>query len=69
MAKKYLCGISVKKDTTSWNLAVIPLIFFISGSFNFYTTTFLPLLLQHEDYFDIPKSELGQATALVLLWS
>ena len=52
--KKYLCGLAAKRETTYWNMAVIPLVPFIAATISFYSTTFLPLLLQHVDYFHIP---------------
>lgn len=68
-AKRYMCGLLVKRETTWHNIAVMPLLPFVSGTINFYSTTFLPLLLQHEDYFAIPESELGKATAVVIIWA
>ena len=67
--KRYLLGLAVKKDTTYANVIVMPLLPFITCTINFYAMAFMPLLLEHEDYFAIPASELGKATAAVLIWS
>lgn len=67
--KRIMCGLLVKRDTTWLNIAVMPLLPFVSGTINFYSTTFLPLLLQHDDYFAIQESELGKATAVVIIWA
>ena len=67
--KRYLFGLAVKKDTTYANVVVMPLLPFITCTINFYAMAFMPLLLEHEDYFAIPASELGKATAAVLIWS
>jgi len=42
---------------------------FITCSINFYAMAFMPLLLASEDYYAIPKNELGRATSLTLIWS
>ena len=50
-------------------MIVIPLVPFIAATISFYSTTFLPLLLQHVDYFHISQSELGKATSTAIVWS
>lgn len=67
--KRYLLGLSVKKETTVWNLIVMPLLPFITCTINFYAMAFLPLLLESEDHFAIEESELGKATSIVIIWS
>ena len=47
----------------------MPMLPFITCTINFYATAFMPLLLASEDYFAIPPSELGRATAVVIIWS
>ena len=42
---KYLMGMAVKKDTTYWNIMLMPLLPFITCTINFYATAFMPLLL------------------------
>ena len=60
---KYLCGLAVKKDTTYWNLIVMPLLPFITCTVNFYAMAFMPILLQSKDYYAIPENDLGKATS------
>lgn len=64
-----MCGLAVKKETTVWNLIAMPLIPFITCTINFYAMAFMPLLLANEDYFAIPKSELGKANAMTIIWT
>ena len=59
----------MKRETTIWNLIAMPMLPFITCTINFYATAFMPLLLASEDYFAIPPSELGRATAVVIIWS
>ena len=51
---KVLLGMYVKKETTIWNLIAMPMLPFITCCVNFYSMTFLPLLLENKDYFAIP---------------
>ena len=60
---------SVKKDTTIWNVIVMPLLPFITCTVNFYALAFLPLLLESEDYYAINTSELGHHTSLVTVYA
>ena len=66
---KVLLGMYVKKETTIWNLIAMPMLPFITCCVNFYSMTFLPLLLENKDYFNIPQSELGRANSIVIIWS
>ena len=59
----------MKKDTTYWNLIVMPLLPFITCTVNFYAMAFMPILLESKDYFAIPENELGKATSIVIVWS
>lgn len=67
--KRYLCGLSVKKETTYWNILAMPMLPFITCTINFYAMAFIPLLLASPDYFDIDKTSLGKATAMTLIWA
>ena len=67
--KRFMCGLSVKKDTTIGNLIVMPLLPFITCTINFYAMAFLPLLLESPDHYDISKRNLGKATSMVIIWS
>ena len=53
-SSKVLLGLYVKKETTIWNLIAMPMLPFITCCVNFYSMTFLPLLLENKDYFNIP---------------
>ena len=53
-SSKVLLGMYVKKETTIWNLIAMPMLPFITCCVNFYSMTFLPLLLENKDYFGIP---------------
>ena len=66
---KYLCGLAVKKDTSIWNLIVMPTVPFITCTINFFSSAFMPLLLSSPDYYDIPKNDLGKATSVTIIWS
>ena len=66
---KVLLGMYVKKETTIYNLIAMPMLPFITCCVNFYSMTFLPLLLENKDYFAIPTSELGRANSIVIIWS
>ena len=68
-SSKVLLGLHVKKETTIWNLIAMPMLPFITCCVNFYAMTFLPLLLENKDYFNIPRSELGRANSIVIIWS
>lgn len=59
----------MKKQTSIWNLIAMPMLPFITCTINFYAMAFMPLLLYSEDYFAVPESELGKATAIVIIWS
>ena len=48
---------------------VMPLLPFITCTVNFYAMAFMPILLQSQDYYAIPESELGRATSTVIVWS
>lgn len=67
--KRYICGLSVKNDTTVWNVIAMPMLPFITCTINFYSMAFIPLLLSSPDYFAIESSNLGRATALTLIWA
>lgn len=60
---------AVKKDTTCWNLVAMPMLPFITCTVNFYAMAFMPLLLQSSDYYDVPESDIGKATATVNVWA
>ena len=51
---KVLLGMYVKKETTIYNLIAMPMLPFITCCVNFYSMTFLPLLLENKNYFAIP---------------
>ena len=60
---------AVKKETTYWNLIAMPMLPFIICTINFYAMAFMPLLLSSEEYYAIPDSQLGKATANVIVYS
>ena len=60
---------AVKKETTCYNLIAMAMLPFITCAVNFYALAFMPLLLQSEDYFAIPESNLGRATAKIIVWA
>lgn len=62
-------GLVVKRDTTIANVIAMPMLPFITCTINFYSSAFMPLLLASEDYFAIPSSQLGRATATVTIWA
>ena len=66
---KYIFGLQVKRDTTTWNVLVFPLLPFIAGTINFYSTSFLPLLLEDSEYYNVSQSDLGTATSFIILWA
>ena len=66
---KQILWISVKKDTTVWNVAALvfgPAIVVAGGA---YINAVMPYLLQDESYFGIPFEETGTAAGEVLFWS
>lgn len=66
---KKLCGLSVKKHTTRWNItaiAVIPIVTMLLGS---YLNVQLVFLLGSPDYFNIPDDQLGKKTANLSFYS
>lgn len=65
-SKRFLFGLSVKKDTSYLNLLAMPLNpFVVSASCTFVSAT-MPLLLADGEYFGIDKSELGRTTSWIL---
>lgn len=68
--KKYIFGIlSVKEETTVWNvlsLFIAPMLAVTCGA---YTNMNMPYLLQDADYFDIPFERVGTTVGRILLIS
>ncbi len=58
----------VKRETTIWNAIAMPMMPFILVSVNTFVLLVTPLILEDEDYFAIPKNEIGRATAKTLIW-
>jgi len=58
----------MKKGISRLNVISIPLIFIIMNALSFYAGAMLPLILQSEDFYDIPDSILGQVTGNVMIW-
>ena len=62
-------GMQVKRETTIWNVISMPMMPLLTICVNSFVLLVTPLILEDEDYFAIPKDELGRATAKTLIWS
>ena len=64
---KKILGISVKKETTIFNLFTVFYLPFLDIAAGIFYNSQIVLLLRSPDYFDIGEDQLGHATSLILM--
>ena len=58
---KKICGIRVKKETSTWNIIALLIVPIVAVSAGGYINFMMPYLLRDEDYFNIPFEKVGTA--------
>ena len=67
--KNSCCGLSLKKETTSWNVFAIMYTWFMEATIGGFVSAQMAYLLLDEDYFAVNEYHIGRTASNILLFS